>query len=172
METERKFTNFRLLVASQINFITTFAPMRNFVKGVILMAVALLYIVSTMGYGVHSCTVDGTAEVIMLFGETPCESAHSEQEHSNSQNCSGSCTSECHHSDNCCSTNVYVVTQDQNILEDNISFTPQCLPINFELSDAEVSVKGFSQTDSLGGKFIPIAERKVHYQSVICTFLV
>ncbi len=95
--------------------------MKSIMRNLAFVAVAVMYIVSTMGYGVHRCTADGTASVILLFGETPCEYVHS---HMNE--CCGNhgCSQECdaaRHSSDCCSTNVYVLTEDQNIGQDNIS---------------------------------------------------
>ena len=94
--------------------------MKSFVRNILFIAVALLYIVSTMGYGVHKCASDGTASLILLFGETPCEWVHS---HIDDE---GNCYTHAHnpaehhgcchhgeeqeHDDDCCSTSVYVLT--------------------------------------------------------------
>jgi len=72
------------------------------------LAVIALYIVSTMGYGVHRCTADGTASLILLFGESPCEYVHSHMDgHGNTythshapgehHNCDGEHHHECTH---------------------------------------------------------------------------
>lgn len=102
--------------------------MKSFVRNILFIAVALLYIVSTMGYGVHKCASDGTASLILLFGETPCEWVHS---HIDDE---GNCYTHAHnpaehhgcchhgeeqeHDDDCCSTSVYVLTHDQTTQED------------------------------------------------------
>lgn len=91
--------------------------MRSIMRNMAFMAVALLYIVSTMGYGVHKCSTDGTASLILLFGEAPCNHDH-------------------HHSDDCCSTNVYVLTEDQNISIQDNSFAP-----DFQIIDSAPAVQ-------------------------------
>lgn len=102
--------------------------MKSFVRNILFVAVALLYIVSTMGYGVHKCATDGSASLILLFGETPCEYVHSHMDEE------GNCYTHAHnpvdhhgccghgdeseHDDDCCSTSVYVLTHDQTTQED------------------------------------------------------
>ena len=75
-----------------------------------------MYIVSTMGYGIHECSHDGTKVMMVLFGETPCEIAHSEGGNTHERKCvccryddSGSVS----HDSECCNTEVYVLTSDQ-----------------------------------------------------------
>ena len=92
--------------------------MKQIMRDMLFIMVAALYVVSTMGYGVHKCDAEGTASLILLFGETPCEYVH----HPDSHTCSHGCTH--HHDDEqhtgehshegCCSTSVYVLTHDQN----------------------------------------------------------
>ena len=105
--------------------------MRCIMRNIAFLAVTVLYIVSTMGYGVHRCSVDGTASLILLCGEAPCEFAHShtdseEQACTHSHECSHShshnhCDS---HNSDCCSTNVYVLTDDQNISDEGTAPAP------------------------------------------------
>ena len=75
-----------------------------------------MYIISTMGYGVHECSHDGTKNMMILFAETPCETAHSgENEASGSRKCSCciDASGSLSHNDDCCNTEVYVLTHDQ-----------------------------------------------------------
>lgn len=99
--------------------------MKSFAKVILVLAVSLLYVVSTMGYGVHRCVVDGTASVVLLFGEAPCDYAHQHEQHGDgecghrhgeSHDCSSHENHE--HDGNCCSTSVYVLTQDQDTVQD------------------------------------------------------
>lgn len=107
---------------------TIFAAMKKALRNFLFLALAVLYTMSTMGYGVHRCTEDGTASLILLFGETPCEWVHSHidsdgntythahapgehhHHHCTGEECNGSCTGghhecgdvECCGNCNCC----------------------------------------------------------------------
>lgn len=92
--------------------------MKRFIRDILFIAVALLYMVSTMGFGVHSCTADGTESLSVLYVENPC--AHEHEGHNPDRGCSHQHgdDSSCIHQRGCCSTDVYVVTHDQNTTED------------------------------------------------------
>ena len=117
--------------------------MKQIMRDMLFIMVAILYVVSTMGYGVHKCNAEGTASLILLFGETPCEYVHSHTDSNgntythahlpDSHSCSHGCT---HHNDDhqheeehghedCCSTSVYVLTQDQNTNDSSQWVVPQ-----------------------------------------------
>lgn len=91
--------------------------MKNRISRILMALVVGMYIISTMGYGIHECSHDGTKSMIVLFGETPCEIAHSgDKEASGNRKCtcckmgvSGSLS----HDEDCCNTEVYVLTHDQ-----------------------------------------------------------
>lgn len=96
--------------------------MKNSIVRIFLAMVVGIYLVSTMGYGIHECSHDGTKNMMVLFGETPCS-------HSASSNAASGKYAECtcgcgcassdsghashEHDAGCCSTEVYVLTQDQ-----------------------------------------------------------
>ena len=92
--------------------------MKRIIRDILFIAVALLYIVSTMGFGVHCCSVDGTESLSVLYVENPC--THQHEGHNPSSECCHQHEQGCEHShqEGCCSTEVYVVTQDQNTTED------------------------------------------------------
>ncbi len=162
--------------------------MKSFVKSILFLSVTILYVVSTMGFGVHRCTMDGTASVILLFGNTPCAYAHSHgdegyhlhscqehscQEHHGEAHNGEEHHQEKHHGDDCCSTDVYVVSHDQTLADDN-NITP--VPFSFDMaivhynSHIEVSsgVAGCKEfIGSAGGAF-----HKSHSQAAFCLFRV
>ncbi len=35
-----------------------------------------MYLISSMGYGIHECMHKGTKDVVLLFGEIPCQCSH------------------------------------------------------------------------------------------------
>ena len=66
-----------------------------------LLAPLLLcaYLAATVGFEVHSCTVEGSSKLRLMTGQSPCQ-----------HNDCG-----CHtHDDRCCQTSVYVIDDDQN----------------------------------------------------------
>lgn len=98
--------------------------MKKLAVNILFLSVTLLYIMSTMGVGVHKCATEGTASLIILYGDSPCSRAHSHDEGECMHHHDGhSCCShkECHseesqeHSNDCCSTSVYVITPDQDL---------------------------------------------------------
>ena len=117
--------------------------MKQIMRDMLFIMVAILYVVSTMGYGVHKCDAEGTASLILLFGETPCEYVHSHTDsngntythahHPGNHSCSHGCThhpDDQHHTDehnheDCCSTSVYVLTHDQNTNDSSQWDVPQ-----------------------------------------------
>ncbi len=163
--------------------------MKSIMRNLAFFAVAVMYIVSTMGYGVHRCTADGTASIILLFGETPCEYVHSHiDSHGNTythshahdgHHHSGDCADdhcgkeECscsHHSSNCCSTKVYVLTEDQNIGQEDCLVAPDFQIINgmavyLPQQFAAVAVELGQSEYNL--KIFPYKEGP---QAVLCTF--
>lgn len=113
-----------------------------------------LYLVSTMGYGVHECVAEGTRNVILLFGESPCEFVHA-HEHPEGC-CCGHCSSDGHsdctahvecgcnhhhaheaiHNAGCCKTTVFSGTQDQHVKTTVMNFQAPSFDIINYLSDA------------------------------------
>lgn len=174
------------------------------------LAVMALYIVSTMGYGVHKCTSDGTASLILLFGESPCEYVHTHvDEHGNSYThshapgkheeacghghhegeCGGHHGNGCggHHTaghhdgscvgaghaeehDGCCSTDVYVLTHDQNTVEDNLQFLPQALLVADVMQDILAMQVPAATFSSDYGRLLQALHPKDGQQAVLCTF--
>lgn len=163
----------------------TFAAMKTVLRNILFLAVALLYTMSTMGYGVHRCTQDGTASLILLFGETPCEWVHSHiDEHGNSythahapgehHNCNGEhhshdCGGE--HSSNCCSTSVYTVSHDQNTTDDFHLSAPQ--PSVTDCLFQHVCMVVLRGTSSICRSSLAVAQQMAaqgELQALFCTF--
>ena len=160
--------------------------MKSFVKGILFLSVTILYVVSTMGFGIHRCTSDGSASVMLLFGNSPCAYAHThgdegyhfhscDADHADGHHCTDSeCRGEeSHHSEDCCSTDVYVVTHDQTVTDDN-NFTVQ----QFLLDAAYINYRPLvvvtenltSNKDYFGS--LLGALHKSHSQASFCVFRV
>ena len=95
--------------------------MKNCISYLFSAIIVGLYILSTMGYGVHECSHNGTKNMMLLFGESPCEHSHSKAKAQKCGKCkccaccgsSQSAEESTVHSGKCCTTEVYVLTQDQ-----------------------------------------------------------
>ena len=95
--------------------------MKNCISYLFSVIIVGLYILSTMGYGVHECSHNGTKNMMVLFGESPCEHSHSKARAQKCSKCKccaccGSAKSaegSAEHGGKCCTTEVYVLTQDQ-----------------------------------------------------------
>ncbi|MEF9987081.1 MAG: hypothetical protein RSC28_06375 [Bacteroidales bacterium] len=136
--------------------------MRKIFTYLFSVTIVVVYLISTMGYGVHECNHDGTKDVIVLFGETPCEYVHSHIDkdghvYTHAHNPKNHKASEKHvhcsckecavadsyvHSDNCCHTTVYGVTYDQT-LEDNVDISVPFIYIDFAVQPAILSCSLF-----------------------------
>lgn len=131
--------------------------MKKYISYLLLLVIAGIYVVSTMGYGIHECTHDGTKDVVVLFGETPCEYVHSHIDenghiytHSHAAGAHGvdcdcascadiaSCSCGGDHSDgsylhngNCCTTTVFALSHDQVNSQNTLA---EVLPAVFDIS--------------------------------------
>lgn len=172
-------------------FLLHLRRMKSLVRNMFFAAVMLVYIVSTMGYGVHRCTTDGTASLILLFGESPCEYVHSHMdEHGNSYThshapgehngeCDGHHEGECghHHTDvehehnGCCSTDVYVITEDQAASEDSFELAPQMILLASSYSE-DIAAGSFLSLhpSSNSASLLQTLHPKEAPQAVLCTF--
>ncbi|MBQ0053196.1 MAG: hypothetical protein KBS89_01905 [Bacteroidales bacterium] len=114
--------------------------MRKTFSHIVMLALTLCYVLSTMGYGVHHCDHDGTSNVVLCYGESPCEHCHEHEhdqaygpdhgicdtDHDGSGRCqcnackSGKCACdvcEYHHSSKCCHTRIFRISSEQ-VLQD------------------------------------------------------
>jgi len=88
----------------------------------------LTYMLSYIGFGVHTCSCDGTMQVILLFNNLSCETIHTHihlkgsHEHHHGDGCcdegseTGDSGERCthNHDDGCCHTDIMVITDDQD----------------------------------------------------------
>ena len=84
-----------------------------------------LYILSTMGYGVHQCALEESNDIIVMFNTTPCEYAHSKSGILKNCLCEGVHGDEgTSHDNDCCSTETHTVSSDQVNSNNDIDQTP------------------------------------------------
>lgn len=180
-------------------FCTFVAQMKTFIRNILFVAVALLYTLSTMGYGIHRCKDDGTASLIVLFGETPCDWVHSHtdehgntythvhnpQEHGDCGNgchdTSGlgdssdhnQCNGNCEHSSNCCSTSVYVLTAPQNTTEEVEVEAPSFHFLGFaHIADLQLFCSGSCAISPEQDTEGDSSLKQESFQQILCTFRV
>ena len=156
--------------------------MKNIVRNILFIAVAALYIFCTMGFGVHKCSSEGTASLILLCGSVPCESVHSHESSSLHNHEESECCHKeecCHtdefghsHSNDCCSTNVYIVSYDQTASEYDIDINPQVVDLCCFTADIQ---KIISVSRIAGDSYFYQHPRDCvsqASQAVLCTFIV
>lgn len=122
----------------------------NIFSCITAIVIMLLYLVSTMGYGVHECKAEGTKDIIVLFGESPCEFVHTHNHtsgydnsvahhHAHNALCAKGCCS--HHTTlhgaGCCKTTVYSATQDQQVKSTVMDFQAPSFDIAKYMSDTQ-----------------------------------
>lgn len=110
-----------MIYFANIHIFIIFAPMKTFARNIFSVLLIILYVIGFVGFGVHECRTEETINVLLMMGDVSCESIH---DHSHDHN--GCCEFHCvvhnsHFTDcsgNCCDTEVYVITSDQNSLQD------------------------------------------------------
>lgn len=84
-----------------------------------------IYMLSTMGYGVHQCVLEGSNDIIVMFNTTPCEYAHSKSGILKKCLCETVHGEEgTSHNNDCCSTETHSVSSDQVNSNNDIDQTP------------------------------------------------
>ena len=66
---------------------------------------ALAYVFSYAGFGIHTCHEDGSRHFVWMLGDTSCEAIHHHSHDADHDH---------HHDDGCCTTQVYVLTDAQD----------------------------------------------------------
>lgn len=153
--------------------------MKQIIRNILFLAIIALYVFSTMGYGVHKCTSDGSASLVILFAETPCEHqgvcGHQQEccHHHHSEDECDEEADDCNsHSNSCCSTDVYILTPDQTPVQDDFEIQmpmaesfmfPLCLMAKVEDSVSSLFRSGAADTQT----WVEDAP-----QALLCTFRV
>ncbi len=154
--------------------------MKGFIRNIFFVAVALLYMISTMGYGVHRCTAEGSASLVVFLGESPCEWVHSHTDvngnsytHAHAPGHHHDCSEDCAHDNNCCSTSVYVLTSPQDTSDEIEIEAPSQSDFGFlhftDMLLSSVCGKPFAVEQGFSGECNPPMEIS---QQVLCTFRV
>lgn len=124
--------------------------------------VVVMYLISSMGYGVHECMRSGAKDVVLLFAATPCQCEHDgngsnsiTHTHSDYLGCCAN-TSQSHDGkisgwDSCCTTTTYTLSHKQlnQRVYDEDSKTEYAIPL--------VAVYNAAVPDNLAEPFIALA---------------
>jgi len=123
-----------------LNNICIFAPMKSAVSYLFSALLICVYMVTTMGFGVHICSTRGTSQVKLLAGEEMCvhDGGH------NINHGQKACGCDEHDDDSCCHTLIYILDNAQDVANQIKIDAPKvvldvALQINFNictLSDA------------------------------------
>lgn len=110
-----------MIYFANIHIFIIFAPMKTFARNIFSVLLIILYVIGFVGFGVHECRTEETINVLLMMGDVSCESIH---DHSHDHNgCSDSrCDSHLFHytdcSGECCSTDIFVVSSEQDRVQD------------------------------------------------------
>ena len=88
--------------------------MKRATNRLLFLLMTLTYVLSYMGFGVHICHDDGSRHFVWLIGDISCEAIHHHSHGSDHD----------HHHGDCCTTQVYVLTDAQD--SDNGTIRPAC----------------------------------------------
>lgn len=112
--------------------------MKSLPKHIFCVVLILTYVLSYMGFGIHECMCEGTKDLILMMGDTSCEAIHSHthphlhtgcseshthphivgHHHGDEEGCCCGDHSTLDHNENCCNTNIYIVSADQDAGKD------------------------------------------------------
>ena len=72
------------------------------------------YMAANMGIEVHSCTLEGSSKIMLMAGQSPCKHGCC-----CTDDCKCESLCECiEHNEQCCHTQVYIIQDDQNTVDD------------------------------------------------------
>ena len=93
------------------------------------LLLALSYVFSYMGFGVHTCHEDGSRHFVWMLGDVTCEAIHHHSHDADHDH---------PHEGGCCSTQVFVLTDAQDNVSDDarIEAPELCLPLLAEAAPA------------------------------------
>lgn len=98
--------------------------MKKLAKHIFCVLFTIFYIMGFVGFGVHKCRADGTTNLFLMMGDVSCESIH-DHLHDHHDCCDSQCDDHPFHytecSGDCCSTDVFAVTSEQERLQDEDS---------------------------------------------------
>lgn len=98
-----------------------------------------VYLLSSVGFSIHKCSCEGTSSISILIGNADCEHLHAHINLSHDGHEHHSCQHE--HHDGCCSTEVLVLTIDQDNPDSGISVLPsQVSDFSYYISDNSISI--------------------------------
>ena len=72
---------------------------------ILSVLVVAVYVVSTMGFNIHHCSVSGTSDVTFMYIEDHASHSHN---HSTDTDC-------CCYNSSCCSNTIIILTEDQSV---------------------------------------------------------
>lgn len=92
---------------------------------ILCLLMAVTYVFAYMGFGIHTCHDDGSRHFVWMLGDISCETIH---HHSHGED------HDHHHDGQCCSTQVYVLTDAQNHVpaSTDLSAPEMLLPLRAE----------------------------------------
>ncbi|MCL2727469.1 MAG: hypothetical protein FWD56_03710 [Bacteroidales bacterium] len=76
---------------------------------------ACAYIATSMGFGVHICSAEGSSQVKLLAGEAMCEHEHHSSSHDHDHDHEHKACGCDKHDGRCCHTLVYILDKAQNV---------------------------------------------------------
>jgi len=124
--------------------------MRQFLTYMAAGLLILTYLLSYIGFGIHTCSCSDSRQVILLFNNLSCEKIHAHihvlgtHEHHPGDGCE-----DCHeaehgcphdHQDGCCHTDIMVLTDDQDDSRQTEFINVAYRTLDFESQMADMAV--------------------------------
>ena len=126
----------------------------------LLIVVLIVYVTTTVGFGIHVCQTDGSREAMLLTGGPCCDHsqmpnhhlAHSQccasSEHAAAEACAASAGLPCCAEEKCCELSVYVLGADQDVVS-NVSASAPAIACLAALSNEMGGVLSGPRTEAI-----------------------
>jgi len=143
---------------AKIHIFFTFVAVKKLAKYLFSSLLTILYITGFVGFGVHKCHTEGTADLFLMMGDISCESIH-HHIHDHNDCCDAQCDSHPFHytdcSSECCSTDVFAVTSEQDRLQDeDMGLSAQTIAVSLLCDD--LTALSYSTIVSPSGDLNPL----------------
>lgn len=98
--------------------------MRRVLQYSVSILLAFMYLLASVGIGIHECSASGTKNIVFFYSDNSCEAIH----------CHCACGShDCHstkHSRKCCETEFHHLNSDYDISQSNFHSQPVILTLS------------------------------------------
>jgi hypothetical protein len=111
--------------------------MARFFRYILSILLISVYFLTSTGFGIHVCSDEGSAEVLILGSDRSCEEIHSHC------GCDSDGCSATKHNNKCCKTEIYHLDLDYDVVKIESSISPLSIINIYDLISDQISPVAF-----------------------------